>query len=165
MHLVRGDRGGRRIIDEDHRVCDAIAAVRGQPALERWAAVFALLGDPSRLALLVAIRRAGRICVSDLAAATALKESTVSQALRLLRRRGAVVANRDGRLVRYALADDHVVALIDRVVENGASTSPEGPPTAAEDRVRSRAAAHRQPNDRHLPQGVGDLGQHPGQFP
>ncbi|MGH3765209.1 MAG: ArsR/SmtB family transcription factor [Pseudonocardiaceae bacterium] len=119
MHLVRGDRGGRRIIDEDHRVCAAIAAVRDQPALARWAEVFALLGDPSRLALLVAIRRAGRICVSDLAAATALKEATVSQALRLLRSRGAVVADRDGRLVRYALADDHVAELIDRVVEGG----------------------------------------------
>jgi ArsR family transcriptional regulator, lead/cadmium/zinc/bismuth-responsive transcriptional repressor len=116
MHLVRG---GRRIIDQDHRVCDAIAAVSDQPALERWANVFAMLGNPRRLALLVSIHRAGRICVSDLAAATALKEATVSQALRLLRRRGAVVADRDGRLVRYALADDHMAALVDRVTEGG----------------------------------------------
>lgn len=115
MHLVRDDREGRRIIDEDHRVCDAIAALSDHPALARWAEVFALLGDPSRLALLVCIRRAGRICVSDLAAATALKEATVSQALRLLRSRGAVIADRDGRVVRYSLADDLVTTLVDRV--------------------------------------------------
>ena len=112
MHLVPR---GRRVIDGDHRICDAIAAVRDQPALERWAEVFALLGDPSRLALLISIRRADRICVSDLAAATALKEATVSQALRLLRSRGVVTADRDGRLVRYALVDDHVAELIDRI--------------------------------------------------
>lgn len=117
MHLIGGNRGDRRIIDEDHRVCDAIAAVSDQSALERWAQTFALLGDPSRLALLVSIRRAGPICVSDLAAATGLKEATVSQALRLLRSRGAVVADRDGRLVRYALADQHLAALVDRVAE------------------------------------------------
>ena len=124
MHLVRGDREGRRIIDEDHRVCDAIAALSDHPALERWAEMFALLGDPSRLALLVCIRRAGRICVSDLAAATALKEATVSQALRLLRSRGAVVADRDGRMVRYSLADDHLAMLVDRVTDGTGAAAP-----------------------------------------
>jgi DNA-binding transcriptional ArsR family regulator len=133
MHLVRGDQGGRRIIDEDHRVCDAIAAVSDQPALKRWAQMFALLGDPSRLALLVSIRRAGRICVSDLARATALKEATVSQALRLLRSRGAVVADRDGRLVRYSLADNNLAALVDRVADGGASPCPGTASAAAED--------------------------------
>lgn len=123
MHLVHGDLNGRRIIDEDHRVCDAIAAMSDQPALERWAQVFALLGDPSRLALLVSIHRAGPICVSDLAAATALKEATVSQALRLLRSRNAVVADRDGRRVRYALADDRLAALIDQVIESAPCSS------------------------------------------
>ena len=51
--LLRENRGGRRIIDEDHRICDAIAAVRDHRALERWAEVFALLGD-----------RAGWLCWS-----------------------------------------------------------------------------------------------------
>ena len=130
MHLVPG---GHRIIDKDHRVCDAIAAVSDQPALERWAQVFALLGHPSRLALLISIRHAGRICVSDLAAATALKEATVSQALRLLRSRGAVVADRDGRVVRYALADDDLAVLVDRVTEAGVKTAPGAPPGHPED--------------------------------
>jgi DNA-binding transcriptional ArsR family regulator len=135
MHLVPG---GRRVIDGDHRVCDAIAAVSDQLALERWAEVFALLGDPSRLALLVSIRRAGRICVSDLAAATTLKDATVSQALRLLRSRGVVVSDRDGRLVRYALVNDEVAELVDRVAEGGAGTGPEAPPLTQRPWVRSR---------------------------
>jgi ArsR family transcriptional regulator, lead/cadmium/zinc/bismuth-responsive transcriptional repressor len=95
--------------------------------------MFALLGDPSRLALLVSIHRAGPICVSDLAAATGLKEATVSQALRLLRSRGAVVADRDGRLVRYALADENLVALVERVAESGTTTGPGVPCSITEE--------------------------------
>jgi DNA-binding transcriptional ArsR family regulator len=129
MHLVRG---GQRIIDGDHRVCDAIAAVSDHPALEHWAEVFNLLGDPSWLALLVSIRHAGPICVSDLAAATSLKEATVSQALRLLRSRGVVAAERDGRLVRYALVDQHVAQLVDQVADHGSGIgSIQKPPTPA----------------------------------
>ncbi|MBW0092512.1 winged helix-turn-helix transcriptional regulator [Pseudonocardia sp. KRD-184] len=50
-----------------------------------WAAWFAVLGDPSRLMLLVLIARDGPISVSDLAAASGLKATTVSHSLRLLR--------------------------------------------------------------------------------
>jgi ArsR family transcriptional regulator, lead/cadmium/zinc/bismuth-responsive transcriptional repressor len=115
MHLVRQDR---RIIDADHHVCDAIAAVSDPQAIQRWATIFALLGDPTRLALLISIHHAGWICVSDLATATALKPATVSQALRLLRQHGAVTANRDGRLVRYALANHHLARLIDCITKS-----------------------------------------------
>lgn len=121
MHLVHQSR---RIIDADRHVCDAIAAVSDPQAIQRWANIFALLGDPTRLAVLTSIHHAGWICVSDLATATALKPATVSQALRLLRHHGAVIADRDGRLVRYALADRHLATLIDCI-----TTSDNPPPS------------------------------------
>jgi DNA-binding transcriptional ArsR family regulator len=121
MHLVRRSH---RIIDAQHHVCDAIAAVSVPQAIQRWATIFALLGDPNRLAVLTSIHHAGRICVSDLATATALKPATVSQALRLLRQHGAVTADRDGRLVRYTLADHHLATLIDCL------TKSDTPPTS-----------------------------------
>jgi ArsR family transcriptional regulator, lead/cadmium/zinc/bismuth-responsive transcriptional repressor len=142
MHLVPG---GRRVIDGDHRICDAIAALSDQTVLEHWAEVFAVLGDSSRLALLISIRRAGRICVSDLAAATSLKEATVSQALRLLRSRGVVTADRDGRLVRYAIADDHVAELVDRIAEGGPSIGSEGPTLTHRSRVRAASSCQLPP--------------------
>jgi DNA-binding transcriptional ArsR family regulator len=89
-----------------------------------------------------------------------LKEATVSQALRLLRRRGAVVADRDGRLVRHALADDHFAALV-KVAEPGAKTSPGAPPGSA---GGPRSGPALQPIVTDSLQGVGDLGQHAGQF-
>lgn len=75
--------------------------------------VFKLLGDPTRARLLYALLEAGELCVCDLAAATSTAESTVSQALRMLRASGVVTGRRDGRNVYYRLSDGHVRMLLD----------------------------------------------------
>jgi DNA-binding transcriptional ArsR family regulator len=80
-----------------------------------WVSRFALLADPTRLTLLLCIHEVGEICVSDLALAAGLKDSTTSQALRLLRAQNLVSAHRDGRVVRYRLADPVVTDLLDRI--------------------------------------------------
>ncbi len=79
----------------------------------RVAEVFKLLGDPTRARLLYALLEAGELCVCDLAAATSTSETTVSQALRLLRASGVVTGRRDGRNVFYRLCDAHVRMLLD----------------------------------------------------
>jgi len=81
--------------------------------LNRVSAVFKLLGDPTRARLLYALLEAGELCVCDLAAATATAETTVSQALRLLRASGVVTGRREGRNVFYRLSDAHVRLLLD----------------------------------------------------
>jgi DNA-binding transcriptional ArsR family regulator len=80
--------------------------------VERVTALFRMLGDPTRLRLLHALLEAGELCVCDLAAATGILEATVSQSLRLLRASEVVSSRRDGRLVYYRLADDHVRTLL-----------------------------------------------------
>jgi len=104
MHRVPAERADRRTID-GHRVCDAIAAI-GEPAHVRaWAERFALLSDPGRLALLLALHRTGPLAVSDLAIATGMNDPAVSQALRLLRAAGIVAGEKEGRVVRYRVID------------------------------------------------------------
>lgn len=68
--------------------------------------------DPTRLTLLTCISAAGPISVSDLAAATGLHDTTVSQALRFLRAAQIVSTQRDGRIIRYLLADHPVAAFL-----------------------------------------------------
>ena len=92
-------------------MCQAIAAI-GPADIQARAKVFAVLADPTRLTLLTCIRAAGPISVSDLAAATGLNDTTVSQTLRHLRAAQAVTARRDGRVIRYHLADGPVAALL-----------------------------------------------------
>lgn len=111
MHLVPADRAGHAVIDAA-RVCQAIAALGEPGEVAACAERFALLGDPGRLSLLLCIRRAGPISVTDLALATGMHDTTVSQALRLLRAAGVVTAHRDGRIVRYVLADHAIEPLL-----------------------------------------------------
>ncbi|MGH3829301.1 MAG: ArsR/SmtB family transcription factor [Pseudonocardiaceae bacterium] len=105
------ERAHRPAID-DHRVCDAIAALGEPEHLSAWAARFSLLGDPSRLALLLCIHNAGPISVTDLALATGINATATSQALRLLRVAGAVTTAREGRVIRYQLADETLRTLL-----------------------------------------------------
>ncbi|WGL51269.1 metalloregulator ArsR/SmtB family transcription factor [Nocardioides sp. BP30] len=125
MHLVPAERADHRIIDAD-RVCDAIAVLADGAGVRTWSERFALLGDPTRLALLVCIHRVGPISVSDLAVATGLKDTAVSQALRLLRNAGAVAAGREGRVVRYRLLDAALGPLLDQVAPAVATTHRHG---------------------------------------
>jgi ArsR family transcriptional regulator, lead/cadmium/zinc/bismuth-responsive transcriptional repressor len=111
MHLVPADRAGRRVID-DHRVCDAIGAIGDLGDVTRWAGRFAVLADSNRLTLLLAIHAAGPISVTDLAIATGMSDTAVSQALRLLRAHEMVAAERSGRVVRYRLTDPVVHGLL-----------------------------------------------------
>jgi DNA-binding transcriptional ArsR family regulator len=113
VHLLPADRADHRIIDSE-RICEAIAALGDPEALKARAQHYAVLADPTRLALLTCIGAAGPISVSDLAAATGLNDTTVSQALRYLRATQIVTAHRDGRVVRYQLGDGPVSELLAR---------------------------------------------------
>jgi DNA-binding transcriptional ArsR family regulator len=111
VHLLPADRSDHRVIDAE-RICQAIAALDPPEAIAARARQFAVLGDPTRLTLLTAIKAAGPISVSDLAAATGINDTTVSQTLRYLRASQTVIAERDGRVVRYRLARTPVTDLL-----------------------------------------------------
>ena len=95
------------------RVAEVRSGLIGLPEAERLAGLFRLLGDRSRTRILFALAEAGELCVCDIAAAVGVPETSVSQALRLLRTAGVVRSRRDGRMVWYRLDDDHVRLLLD----------------------------------------------------
>src|SRR5476651_1268523 len=86
------------------------------------AETFKVLGDTSRVRILDALSRA-ELCVQDLAARVGMSESAVSHQLRLLRGMRLVRPRRDGRLMYYALDDQHIVGLfvmgLEHVEERG----------------------------------------------
>jgi ArsR family transcriptional regulator, lead/cadmium/zinc/bismuth-responsive transcriptional repressor len=122
VHLVPAEHAHRRIID-DHHACDAIAGIGEAEHVHAWAERFALLADPGRLTLLLAIHAAPNVCVSDLAVAAGMNDTAVSQALRLLRAAGLVQAHKDGRIMRYRLIDDTTHNLLHQITGVESSTS------------------------------------------
>ena len=78
---------------------------------------FKVLGDTTRLRILDALSRS-ELCVQDLAARVGISESAVSHQLRLLRGTRLVRQRRDGRLIYYALDDQHIVGLFVQGLEH-----------------------------------------------
>ena len=84
------------------------------PAL---AATFHLMGDPSRLRILLACL-VEPTPVGELAAKLGLAPSLVSHHLRLLRTARLVAATRHGKQVIYAAADHHIAAMLSAMLEH-----------------------------------------------
>ena len=97
-------------------------ALGEMPPAPEVAAIFALLADPTRLRLLAALS-SGELCVCDLAAATGINRTTVSHQLRTLREGRLVRSRREGRVIFYALDDDHVRDLLAMGIAHAGETA------------------------------------------
>ena len=89
-----------------------------EKTIERLSRLFSALSDPTRLKILHALTVTEELCVCDLAALAELSVSAVSHQLRLLRDRDLVRARREGRMVFYSVADDHIAILMGTGVEH-----------------------------------------------
>jgi ArsR family transcriptional regulator, lead/cadmium/zinc/bismuth-responsive transcriptional repressor len=94
-----------------HRAAERKSAMMPSRAVEALADTFRVLGDPTRVRILDALS-AGELCVCDIASLVGISESAVSHQLRLLRGMRLVRPRRAGRLVYYAVDDQHILALL-----------------------------------------------------
>ncbi len=106
-----GDVGcGVRIIHEE-----VVGQVKGQlpdrVVLKGLAEFFKLFGDPTRISILWALSKA-EMCVCDLCALLSMKQSAVSQHLKVLRQSRIVKFRRAGKVVYYSLDDDHIEGVL-----------------------------------------------------
>lgn len=85
--------------------------------LDRLALTYKVLGDPTRLKIVMALKD-GEMCVCDLAAFLELSESAVSHQLRRLKDLALVKRRRDGQVLYYSLDDDHVAGLLNVGLEH-----------------------------------------------
>jgi DNA-binding transcriptional ArsR family regulator len=104
------DTCGVRCVHTD-RVDRAKREAIPQKEIERLALTYKILGDPTRLRIVMALG-SGEMCVCDLAAFIGVSESAVSHQLRRLRDLALVRSRRDGQILYYALDDKHVADLL-----------------------------------------------------
>ena len=78
---------------------------------ELTTALLAALGSEYRMRM-VELLAAGECCVCDMASHFPTSFSVVSHHLSVLEQAGVVVSRRDGRWMRYRLADDSVLELL-----------------------------------------------------
>ncbi len=94
------------IVDEK-KVKHASEKIADAEKIFDMADIFKLLGEPTRLKIVLALSE-NELCVCDLAAALELNVSTVSHQLRLLRNARVVKYRKAGKMVYYSVDDDHI---------------------------------------------------------
>jgi DNA-binding transcriptional ArsR family regulator len=110
------DRCTETIIDED-KVNRAQQALIDGLSATHLAATFKALADPTRVRI-VSVLAQTELCVCDLAATLGITQSAVSHQLRLMRDLRLVKSRKDGRMVYYALDDEHIHDLFQRGLEH-----------------------------------------------
>ena len=94
-----------------------MSTLDNEESVAQLADLFHLLGDPTRLRIVLACV-AAPIAVSEIAATLELSSSLVSHHLRLLRAARIVKAERQGKQVFYAAADAHISSLLANMFEH-----------------------------------------------
>ncbi|MGM0424779.1 MAG: ArsR/SmtB family transcription factor [Thermodesulfobacteriota bacterium] len=89
----------------------------GLDLVQELAGVFRVLGDSTRLRILLALSRS-ELCVCDLTRVLQMNASAVSHQLRLLRAAKLVKYRREGKNVFYSLDDQHVQTLLAQALEH-----------------------------------------------
>jgi DNA-binding transcriptional ArsR family regulator len=72
---------------------------------------FKVLSDPTRLKIVLALLKE-ELCVFDIAELVGISESAVSHQMRMLKTLRLVKQRKDGKMVFYALEDEHIEDLI-----------------------------------------------------
>jgi ArsR family transcriptional regulator len=88
-------------------VKDVAQRMPNQERVQSLAALFKAFGDGTRLSILWALCES-EMCVCDICALLNLKQSAVSHQLNKLKTSRVIKNRREGKVVFYSLADDHV---------------------------------------------------------
>jgi ArsR family transcriptional regulator, lead/cadmium/zinc/bismuth-responsive transcriptional repressor len=96
---------------------DVVDEVRGRLPDEKQLAVlaelFKLFADQTRIRIMSALFES-ELCVCDIAWLLGMTQSAISHQLRLLKQASLVRSRRSGKVVYYALNDEHVKQIIDQ---------------------------------------------------
>ncbi len=97
--------------------------------LARTASLFSAFANGGRLKAVVALMRHGPMSVTGLIEVCGLEQSALSHQLRVLRDGSLVVAERRGKQVVYALADDHIASILEDGIHHAREQSRKGDAT------------------------------------
>ena len=81
------------------------------------AELFKMFGDSTRIRILYVLFEA-EMCVCDIAEVLKMTQSAISHQLRLLKQAKLIQSRREGKMVYYSLADDHVRTIINQGMEH-----------------------------------------------
>jgi DNA-binding transcriptional ArsR family regulator len=88
-----------------------------EAALKSLAGFFKLFSDKTRIGIIWALSLS-EMCVCDLSMLLKMKQPAISQHLKSLRQMRIVRTRREGRVIYYALDDDHIRAVLNTSLQH-----------------------------------------------
>lgn len=88
-----------------------------QNLIEQLADFYKVMGDPTRLKLLMALE-SQEFCASDLANISHMTRSAVSHQLKTLKNNKLVKSRKEGKTVYYSLDDEHIHSVLKVALEH-----------------------------------------------
>lgn len=104
------DSASERKEHEEH-VRHALETMPKADDIERMAARFKAISEPSRLKILFALS-CGELCVEHLTSAVGGNQSAVSHQLKTLKDNNIIRCRRSGKQVIYSVADEHIMTML-----------------------------------------------------
>lgn len=86
-------------------------AMPPEEELQSLGEFFKVFGDPTRLKILYVLLNT-EMCVYDISSLLGMTQSAISHQLRVLKQMDLVKNRRDGKIIYYSLADDHIVTIL-----------------------------------------------------
>lgn len=105
-------------VHED-KVRIARKALPHDPVSARMAETFKVLGDTTRLKIVLALGRE-ELCVCDIASLLGMTDSAISHQLRVLKNLRIVKYRKEGKMAYYSTDDEHVEALLKMAARHAA---------------------------------------------
>ena len=95
----------------ESRIEEVKKEMASEEIVERACNTFRMLGEPSRLKLVMALAK-GEMCVYHLVECCGGTQSGTSHQLRILKDNHVVKSRREGQNVLYSIADEHVLEML-----------------------------------------------------
>lgn len=111
------EASGEYLAAHEEMVQQVLEQLPDDEVLYELADLFKVFGDSTRIKILYALWEC-ELCVGDLAQLLDLSQSSVSHQLRVLKDAKLVRFRRDGKIIFYSLADDHVRTIIGMGMEH-----------------------------------------------
>ena len=103
--------------EHEKRIKKALSNMPTEEGILEMCARFKVLGEPSRLKILLALS-AGELCVEHIVQAVEGRQSAVSHQLKILKDNKILKSRRDGQKILYAVADAHILTMVKMAKEH-----------------------------------------------
>ena len=96
----------------------AIKILKKSKLLNNVSEFFKTFGDETRLKILLILDKIEKMCVNDIAVSLSMTKSAISHQLKYLKDNKLVKNYKEGKIVFYSLADDHVREIFELGLEH-----------------------------------------------